>query len=95
MDDTKISHKDQAVVDQVVGMLQDRFGDLNVVNGNEHVFLGMNIEIKNKKVHIMMIDYIEEAIEAYQEPIVRKSKTPAKGLLFEVDTKLPRLDVSK
>lgn len=92
VDDTKISHKDPKVVDEVLEMLQEHFGELAIVRGNKHLFVGMNFEIKNKQLHIAMPEYIKECIESFCEEIVHMAKTPAKGNLFEIDKLSKKLD---
>ena len=49
IDDNKVSHKDPKVVSKVRQNLKEHFGDLKVVRGNKHTFLGMNIEILGDK----------------------------------------------
>jgi hypothetical protein len=41
--DTKISHVDDNAVSHVIERIEDRFGEMTVTQGKEHVFLGMNI----------------------------------------------------
>ena len=54
VDDNKVSHKDPTVVTQVLDQISKYFGDLTITRGIKHNFLGMNIEIKDKKVYIDM-----------------------------------------
>ena len=54
VDDNKVSHKDQAVVTKVLQGISGHFGDLTISRGTKHDFLGMNVKIKDKKVHIGM-----------------------------------------
>jgi len=85
VDDVKISHADPAEVSKIIQLLEEEFGVMNVSRGNKHTYLGMNIEIKDKKVHIMMRDYLQEAIDAYGEAITTNATTPATRALMEID----------
>ena len=58
VDDTKISHMDEAVIDYTIIMLEKYFGKMTVNKGSKHVFVGMNIELTNTgSVLIDMKDY--------------------------------------
>ena len=63
VDNNKVSHKDPTVVTQVLDEISKNFGDLSITRGNKHNFLGMNIEIKDRKVYIDMEHQVEEALE--------------------------------
>ena len=53
VDDVKISHHQQEVIDDIISELRKDFGDLKVTNGNEYTFLGMKIKMLNdRKVSI-------------------------------------------
>ena len=58
VDDNKISHKDPNVVIKVLQDISKHFGDLTISRGKKHDFLGMNVEIKDKKVYIDMKDQV-------------------------------------
>ena len=63
IDDNKVSHVDPAVVTQVLDQIASHFGELSITRGAKYDFLGMNIEIKNKKVYVDMQHQVEEALE--------------------------------
>ena len=63
VDDNKISHVDKIAFTEVLKEMSGNFGDLTVSRGSKHDFVGMDIEIKNKMVHISMKGQVEEAIE--------------------------------
>ena len=42
VDDTKISHMDPKVVDQVINSIEQRFGKMTVTRGKEHNFVGID-----------------------------------------------------
>ena len=54
VDDNKISHLDDDVITEVLDLLKGHFGDLTITRGNKQSFLGMDFEIKNKRVHVSM-----------------------------------------
>ena len=43
VDNNKVSHEDPGVVSKVIQNLKDNFGDLKVVRGNKHTFLGRTL----------------------------------------------------
>jgi hypothetical protein len=70
VDDTKISHVDNKVVSYVINKIEERFGEMTVTRGKEHLFLGMNIDFhKDGTATIKMKDYIKEAIADFGESI--------------------------
>ena len=86
VDDNKLSHKDPAVNTEVLDKLTERFGKLDISRGKEHNFLGIDFKlIGNGKLEIGMVDYINEAIEAFGEEITGKVSSPAAKSLFNVD----------
>ena len=93
VDDNKVSHKDPKVVTKVIQMLKHHFGDLKVVRGTKHTFLGMNIGILNdKKIQIDMREQLQEAIDMFPENIPMKASSPASRSLFQVDDNTEQLN---
>ena len=45
VDDSKISHEDPTVVDKVIKMIDDKFGETTVHRGKNHTFLGMDLKL--------------------------------------------------
>ena len=86
VDDNKISHKDPKVVTRVIEQLSEHFGDLKIQRGNKFDLLGMDIELKNKKVHISMVNHLKDAIETYETGLGMTSRklpsTPGKANIF-------------
>ncbi len=80
VDDTKISHVDPDVVTNVIEQIEERFGNMTVTRGREHVSLGMKNAFKESgtTAEILMRDYLEEAI--------------AESGLDIVDTKISHVD---
>ena len=93
VDDLKISHITVKVVDDVIAAIETKFGKMTVNRGNKHTYVGMNIEFIGKKVQILMIDHLKEAIEDFGEPIpTEKVNSPAMRGLFVLDKNAPLLD---
>ena len=96
VDDNFVSHADSKVVDDIIKIMCEKFGDLTVTRGNKHTFLGINFEfMDNGKLQIHMIDQLKEAIELFGENVEGVvSLSAAKGLR-DVDEESPLLDVNK
>ena len=82
VDDNKVSHADPTVVTQVLDQIANHFGELSITRGARHDFLGMNIEIKDKKVYIDMKHQVEEALEWGGVQEGTKPATPATKELY-------------
>ena len=95
VDDNKISHVDKEVVTSIIKAISNHFGELAVSRGNKHDYLGMDIELKNGKVHVGMRGQIAEAIEWGGSQKGRMSATPATIELFNVDKQATPLDQSE
>ena len=87
VDDNKISHKDPAVVRDVIHRIEAKFGTMTKTEGDEHEFLGMKLRFnrENKTVQVLMKSYLDEAIQQSQLDVRRTAATPATKNLFEVD----------
>ena len=97
VDDNKISHKDPAVVRDVVQRIEAKFGTMTKTEGDEHEFLGMKLlfDHQNKTVQILMQSYLDEAIQQSQLDVRRPAATPATKGLFEVDPQAAPLNHSE
>jgi len=84
VDDNKISHEDQEVVDSVIKKIETKFGSMSKTLGDEHEFLGMDIQFKNKKVTVGMKKHALKVINSFGEDITRNASTPANPYLFKV-----------
>ena len=84
VDDMKVSHKDPAVVEQILTEIEQTYGKLTIKRGKDHTFIGMDCTIRDdQKVEITMKQYIEECIASFGEKIHGKASTPGKHDLFE------------
>ena len=87
VDDNKISHKDPAVVNDIVDHIETKFGTMTKTQGDDHEFLGMQLHFnrEDKTVKILMQTYLDEAIHQSQLDVRRTAATPATKTLFDVD----------
>ena len=81
--DNKVSQRHPKVVQNILSIFKEYFGDLTVNNSREFDFLGMNIKIReDMKIEMEMKSQIEEAIEWLGEDIDSTPKTPANRNFF-------------
>jgi hypothetical protein len=89
VDDLKISHVDDSVIEGVLETLNNRYGNetpLTVTRGDIHEYLGMTIDYSTDgKVMIRMDDYVENMLEEVPEDMSGTATTPAAAHLFKVD----------
>ena len=94
VNDNKISHKDPAVVQDLVRCIEAKYGTMTKTQGDEHEFLGMKLHFnrQDKTVQVPMQSYIDEAIQQSQLDVRRTAATPATKGLFEIDPHAVQLD---
>ena len=97
IDDLKISHVDDPVVEGLVSALNDKYGKeapLSVTHGKIHDYLGMTIDYSMpRKVTFSMPDYVEGLIhETPDELLSGQAHTPAANHLFDVNDNATKLD---
>ena len=87
VDDNKISHKEQTVVNDIIQRIETKFGPMTKTQGDDHEFLGMQLHFNHldKTVKILMQTYLDEAIHQSQLDVRRAAATPATKTLFEID----------
>ena len=90
VDDSKISHVDAAVVDDMIAELEGRFrqeAPLTVTRGTKHEYLGMQIDFSQVgKVILTMEPYIEQIFVDCPTGLGKgPASTPAAAHLFDVD----------
>jgi hypothetical protein len=100
VDDLKISHKDQSVIDSVLLDLNKKFGTtrkpLAATTGMIHDYLGITIDYSEKeKVKFTMYDYLEDILEEMPADMNGTAPTPASDNLFDVDNDSPPLNVKE
>jgi len=92
VDDLKLSHESSEVVSDMIKVIESKFGKMTVTRGQKHTYLGIEFEIKNKRVHINMKEYLQECIDSYGESIMCNATTPATKELMEVNENSQRLE---
>jgi hypothetical protein len=95
VDDLKISHVDMEVNEEILTLLNERYGKeapLVVTRGLIHEYLGMTLDYSEEgKVKIIMSKYIEEMLGELPPDMDGESATPAANHLFTVNEKNPIL----
>jgi hypothetical protein len=97
MDDLKISHMKQSVIDSVLEDLNKEFGTtrkpLSATTGMIHDYLGITIDYSEKgKVKFTMYDYLEDILEEMPDDMNGTAPTPASDNLFDADEDSPQLN---
>ena len=92
VDDLKISHKSEHVIDGVLDYLAGFYGKLSITRGNRHTYVGMDLHFPgNGTVEISMRHYLEEALEMFPSELTGNVNSPAADYLFEVNQKCEKL----
>jgi hypothetical protein len=91
VDDLKISHVKQSVIDSVLTDLNNTFGTskkpLAATTGDVHDYLGITIDYNEKdKVKFTMYDYLEDILAEMPVYMKGPAPTPASDNLFDIDT---------
>jgi hypothetical protein len=86
VDDLKVSHKSEAVVDGLIAYLKGKYGDGLVVHeGDLHDYLGVDHDYSEKGVVKMsMMGHLEKIFQDFPEDIGKTSSSPASEHLFQV-----------
>ena len=97
VDDNKVSHKDQAVVNDLIQRIEAKFGHMAKTQGDEHEFLGMKLHFdrQDKTVKILMQSYIDEAIHQSHLDVRRAAAMPTTKSLFDTDPNAAKLSPSE
>jgi hypothetical protein len=89
VDDLKISHVKDEVIEDVISTLSERYGKeapLVVTRGKVHDYLGMTLDFSVKgKVKVIMKDYIQDMLDELPTDMDGASATPAGEHLFTVN----------
>ena len=90
VDDLKVSHKDHAVLEDLLNELRSEVGQEDELMENKglvHKYLGITIDYSiADKVVFTMLDYLEDMItEAADDLKNRRSYYPGNDQLFKVD----------
>jgi len=96
VDDLKLSHVEQVVLDDIANKLNDKYGQetpLVVHRGTVHNYLGMTIDYSEKgKVKFTMPDYIDTLLDECPSDFDGTAITPASNYLFNINDKAEMLD---
>jgi hypothetical protein len=96
VDDLKISHVGEEVVEDILRMLNEHYGKdapLTVTRGKVHEYVGMVFDYSiDGKVKITMKEYIQEMLDELPEDMAGEAATPAANHLFTVNNKPKLLD---
>jgi hypothetical protein len=97
VDDLKISHKKQSVIDSVLVDLNNTFGTakkpLAATTGDIHDYLGLTIDFSKKgTVKFTMYDYLEDILSEMPADMKGTSPTPASDRLFDAEEESPPLN---
>ena len=99
MDDLKISHVDENVVEDVIRLLNEKFGrvsPLTTTRGRVLEYLGMTLDYTKKgKVKISMYDYIDKLLLELPSDMNGSVKTPAASHLFSINKDAKKLQEEK
>ena len=91
-DETKMSNTDSDTVDDVIHIMESKFGKMKLGRGRYHEFLGQVItHNKNGTFDLDTSSYLKEAIENFGEPM-DPAVTPARSELFALDHTSPLVD---
>jgi len=95
VDDVKLSHSDHREVTKMLKVLEGKFGATSTTRGSKHTYLGVDFEIKQGRIELLMPEYIQECIDSFGEAINSNAGTPANKNLFEIDEDAMVLDNEK
>ena len=95
VDDLKMLHVQQEVLDEIIGKLTHKYGNekgLTVQRGRKHEYLGMTIEYTDdQKVKFTMTDYVDGLLSEMTDDMKGVAVTPAASHLNEVNEKAEKL----
>lgn len=96
VDVMKTSHMDAGALDVIIKKFEEKLGKMTITQGNEHTFLGMQLEYKRAgTVTITMKEYLVEETEDSGLDIVHTRTIPAKKGHFNLDDESPKLDMKQ
>ena len=100
VDDLQISHVDEKVVDEIIGLINEKYGKrekVTVSEGKVHDYLGMTLDFSMEgKVSIKMLDYVKSIICNCPDDFAEGTAvTPALNNLFTNDDTAPKLSTEQ
>ena len=95
VDDLKVSHQDEAALDEFIAMMEEEFGKetpLTIARGPIQEYLGMTLDFTEKgKVIVKMSDYIKNMLKDAPASMDGHATTPSALHLFKVNTDDPNV----
>ena len=95
VDDLKVSHVEESVLDEFIAMVEKEFGQdapLSISHGPVQEYLGMTLDFSERDwVTIKMSDYVKTMLNDAPASMDGKAATPAAAHLFRVNTDDPKL----
>eukprot|EP00559_Dactyliosolen_fragilissimus_P000411 CAMPEP_0184874252 /NCGR_PEP_ID=MMETSP0580-20130426/42288_1 /TAXON_ID=1118495 /ORGANISM="Dactyliosolen fragilissimus" /LENGTH=255 /DNA_ID=CAMNT_0027377237 /DNA_START=17 /DNA_END=784 /DNA_ORIENTATION=+ len=86
VDDAKVSHVDEKVVEKIISILQNIYGNLKAVNGKSHDLLGININFRDDRtIEIDIILFLKDIIAGFPDTISESEVNPVTKDIFEVN----------
>ena len=103
VDDLKISHRSNSVLQNTLTQLSKRYGkikDSTVTYGKVHELIGVTFDFSEAgRLKVKMNDYVEGVLENADQLLLNKrrdqAKTPAGTDLFNIDGSVANLDLEK
>ena len=99
MDDLKISHKDSAVIDEIIASLKSEYGkvgEMTVRRGKKHDYLGMSLDFSKEGAFVVdMEEYLKEIIKDLPEDMNGTVIIPTADHLFKEQDNAPKLNKDK
>ena len=95
VDNLKVSHEKEEVLDAVNGMMQNEFGKdapLSISRGLVQEYLGMTLDFSEKgRVVVKMHSYVKTMLNDAPASMDGKAATPAAAHLFKVNMENPKI----
>jgi Endomembrane protein 70 len=85
VDDLKLSHANEKVLDSEVRWLESLYGPLIGAKNSCHTYLGIDMCFKDKKLQLSMVGYLHEIVEEFSYEIAGKVAAPVAPHLFDKD----------
>jgi hypothetical protein len=95
VDNLKLSHVNKAVVDDEVKWPETIYGPLSGSKGQQHTYLGMDLDFSGGELKVSMVPYLQELVDEFPDDIGSPASTPAAVHLFEESVNPVLLDKEK
>ena len=87
---------DESVKSMIDENIEENFGKLSLTTGNNHTFVGMDIDfIGGKKVTVSTPHHVDEALEDFVETLKGNVVNPETSKLFTITSESKELDDEK